>query len=357
MLLIACATVAHVLYQGGWIARAMPASAPAWIAILIFAVLALLPRWREAGLLTFAYLPLFALSLAPLFLGSTAHGEWFATLLCALALHLFILIRQAEQPGALLILVHALGLNLFAFAFARLGYNAVAANNAWSFPVLLAAPLCILWLLTRASVQTFTRPYRAAYHGIFALPLIAFVGITTLYWNLLSSGAAPPLPYIPVLNPLELTALLALYLLWQWFAHSELPRDLLPPVPHALPLALFILLFATLTLLRIWHHYLGVPWQSVVLLRSFGVQASLSLLWAIAAIILMMRGKQRSERPLWFAGAGLMGVVVIKLFLIELGDSGGIARIVSFIGVGVLLLLVGYFAPLPDKEETQHAEK
>jgi uncharacterized membrane protein len=43
----------------------------------------------------------------------------------------------------------------------------------------------------------------------------------------------------------------------------------------------------------------------------------------------------------------LLGVVVAKLFFVELADHGGIYRIVSFIGVGVLLLLVGYFAPVP----------
>ena len=47
-----------------------------------------------------------------------------------------------------------------------------------------------------------------------------------------------------------------------------------------------------------------------------------------------------------------MAVVVAKLFLVELGNSGGIARIVSFIVVGLLLLLVGWFAPVPPKDET-----
>jgi uncharacterized membrane protein len=41
--------------------------------------------------------------------------------------------------------------------------------------------------------------------------------------------------------------------------------------------------------------------------------------------------------------------VVAKLFFVELSNRGGLERIVSFIGVGVLLLVVGYFAPLPPK--------
>ena len=41
----------------------------------------------------------------------------------------------------------------------------------------------------------------------------------------------------------------------------------------------------------------------------------------------------------------------MKLFLVELGNSGGIERIASFIIVGLLLLLVGWFAPVPPKDK------
>lgn len=42
--------------------------------------------------------------------------------------------------------------------------------------------------------------------------------------------------------------------------------------------------------------------------------------------------------------------MVLKLFFVELADRGGLFRIVSFIAVGALLLLVGYFAPVPPKK-------
>ena len=46
-------------------------------------------------------------------------------------------------------------------------------------------------------------------------------------------------------------------------------------------------------------------------------------------------------------GAVLLAVVVVKLFIIDLSRISGIERIVSFLGVGVLLLVIGYFAPVP----------
>jgi uncharacterized membrane protein len=49
----------------------------------------------------------------------------------------------------------------------------------------------------------------------------------------------------------------------------------------------------------------------------------------------------------WLAGGALLAVVVAKLFLVDLSRVGTVGRIVSFVGVGVLMLIIGYFSPLP----------
>jgi uncharacterized membrane protein len=41
---------------------------------------------------------------------------------------------------------------------------------------------------------------------------------------------------------------------------------------------------------------------------------------------------------------------VAKLSLVDLSGVGTVERIVSFIGVGLLMLLVGYLSPVPPKE-------
>ena len=64
----------------------------------------------------------------------------------------------------------------------------------------------------------------------------------------------------------------------------------------------------------------------------------------------MLFGHLRVRRELWLVGAALIALVVAKLLFVELGNRGGLERIVSFIGVGVLLLVVGYFAPLPPRK-------
>ena len=46
----------------------------------------------------------------------------------------------------------------------------------------------------------------------------------------------------------------------------------------------------------------------------------------------------------------LLAVVVAKLFLVDSARTGGLGRAVAFIGVALLILLIGYVAPLPPRE-------
>lgn len=57
-----------------------------------------------------------------------------------------------------------------------------------------------------------------------------------------------------------------------------------------------------------------------------------------------------AKRLPWLTGATLLGVVVVKLLFVDMSQAEGIARIVAFIGVGILMLLIGYFVPLPPRQ-------
>lgn len=109
--------------------------------------------------------------------------------------------------------------------------------------------------------------------------------------------------------------------------------------------------------MRTAHHWGGVPFRLDALLDSMLVQAGLSLVWTLVALALMIGGHLRVRRELWLVGAALIAVVVAKLFFVELGNRGGLERIVSFIGVGVLLLVVGYFAPLPPQRDSSSQQE
>lgn len=76
------------------------------------------------------------------------------------------------------------------------------------------------------------------------------------------------------------------------------------------------------------------------------------MFWTVLALAVMVFATRRASRALWFTGGALLGVTVVKLFLFDLSRVTGVERIVSFIGIGVLLLLIGYLSPLPPKPKT-----
>jgi len=82
------------------------------------------------------------------------------------------------------------------------------------------------------------------------------------------------------------------------------------------------------------------------------VQTSLSLFWTVLALITMLIARARAS--VWLARwRGPPGVVIAKLFLIDLSRIGSVERIISFVGVGLLMLIVGYFSPLPPARESR----
>ena len=110
-------------------------------------------------------------------------------------------------------------------------------------------------------------------------------------------------------------------------------------------------------LLRTIHHWAGIPYDLDEMTRSVLVQAAISIFWTVLALTAMVVATRNKLRPLWILGAVLMGVVVVKLFIVDLEHVTGIERIVSFIGVGVLMLVIGYFSPLPPRAKEEVAAK
>jgi uncharacterized membrane protein len=174
----------------------------------------------------------------------------------------------------------------------------------------------------------------------------------TLRANFSGDGDPLPLNYIPLFNPLDLTQALGFVAAAIWLAALRRFDDaLLPKAQPAAGIALTALLFIWVNalVLRTIHFWFAVPYDFHSLWHSMLVQASFSLLWSIMALATMLLAHRGRWRIAWVAGAALLGAVVVKLFLVDLGQAGGVERIVSFIGVGLLLLLIGYLAPVPPR--------
>jgi uncharacterized membrane protein len=175
------------------------------------------------------------------------------------------------------------------------------------------------------------------------------------------AGASDPWPYLPVLNPFDLAMLFAMLTAALSLAVIRRDRASLQSSHQVIDfesqvslywfmLAVAFFVLTTCALVRGVHHLSSVPWDLEALYHSVIVQTALSIYWGLLGFAGMIWGARSARRQVWLAGAGFMALVVVKLFLIDLGNTGTVERIVSFIGIGALLLVVGYFAPAPPRQ-------
>jgi len=187
------------------------------------------------------------------------------------------------------------------------------------------------------------RSFREAYATQAGTLVATALGIGFLALAVLHPGDANPLPYIPLVNPLELTLALALAALYFWARGAS--RTGAITLYRLLGAGVFLAVNGTV--IRAVHHWLGVPWRLSDILASKPLQAALTLTWTATALAAMIVATRRGLRPLWLTGAALLAAVVIKLFVVDLAALSGLTRVVAFLGVGAMLLVIGYLTPLP----------
>ncbi|CAN5478456.1 DUF2339 domain-containing protein [soil metagenome] len=320
-------------------------------------------------------------ALAVALLGEVAAGRHFldtpgwAVWIVAIAFHLHLLYRNDRTPigpaqHVLATIGHVGGAWLATAMFADSLWLAIdrAAlwHTSWAGVVFLASAVAMLVALSSVARPGAVRfwpfdGHAARYYWIAAVPLAMLILAGALATALIAEGVTDPLPYVPLLNPVDLSLGLALAALFGWrraIAHVV-------PLPRAsswvtgrkalVVLALLGFVMINSVWLRLAHHWLGVGWAPEALLDSFVVQTGLAILWTLLALAMTIAAHRRGMRVLWIAGATLLGLVVVKLILIDLTNAGGAARIVAFMVVGGLMLVVGYVAPLPPRREEREA--
>ena len=233
--------------------------------------------------------------------------------------------------------------------------HVVEGKQVWPLIAWALIPGALLLLLTLRGERIAwpVRPRLACYLLNGAAPLATFLWCWVLYANIHSDGDPSPLLYIPLLNPLDIAQIAALLIVVLWLRTTQ-RLELIELGGERAWLAFGVIgaaafIAANGVLLRTLHHWAGIPFALDAMLHSMLVQAALSIFWSLLALCAMAIATRMKLRMLWIAGAALMGVVVIKLFLVDLSNVGGVERIVSFIGVGMLMLLIGYLSPVPPR--------
>jgi uncharacterized membrane protein len=231
-------------------------------------------------------------------------------------------------------------------------------EGAWSWSA-WAYGFGLLLLLVSTAGTRLRWPvvrFARAYQVWGAMPLAGLLWAWSIA-SIASDGDASPLVWLPLLNPLDIAQLLIFLAAFAWLRRlTALHIEWRSRGLDYAAIATLFLWFNAL-LLRALHHWADIPYNFDDMMHSMLVQASVSVFWTICALAAMIWATRHRLRPLWFVGAALLALTIVKLFLFDLSYLRGIERIVSFISIGVLLLLIGYFSPLPPKAEADAEEK
>ncbi len=262
-----------------------------------------------------------------------AHGGWFWSWVTALALAAFHLVYRTEAD------------------FADSAVVVQTMGDGWRM-LALGLPVFVFAALLQLRPALLAPPLARGFEDYRKLLSASAWAVLAVFWllSLFFPGDSAPLPWVSLLNPLELLQIAVLALLAQraWTGRGvQAPRigatNIGVPV---FALAAFVwITFATLRATHQWGH---ASW-SASMLDDYIVQTALTVVWSVLGVLGWIFGSRRGDRLLWGAGAVLMGVVLLKLLLIDRSHLGNLFGIVSFIAYGLLCTAVGYFAPAPPR--------
>ncbi len=325
----------------------------------LFAWIASRYEWQAAHRATLAYLPALVI-IGVLYLFDHNHFfEGVGTLawLLSIASHFYLLHAYDDGRWKIEAGWHYAGVLLLTYLVAYEIYwrmDQALFSDVWAFSSALLVPAVIsqMTILGRKRIAWPIQRYWAAYL-LAASTLIAMYLFIVAGIGINDPGDPAPLTYVPILNPFDVLTIVGLVIGLYCLLAIKRTTDWLGINRFRIASAVWAFaafLLTTIAVVRGVHHFADVPWQDHALRRSVSVQSALSIYWALLAFSGMIWGARNTNRWVWLGGTGLMGLVVLKLFIVDLGNTGTVARIISFLGVGALLLVVGYFAPAPPRQ-------
>jgi uncharacterized membrane protein len=166
-------------------------------------------------------------------------------------------------------------------------------------------------------------------------------------WRILGGAALVVAVFLLVLNPAftgaeaRVPSLLAAYLVPAALAIFARTRLEAPKIRRILGVYALVAGFVWITLqIRLMFHpdqmsVFDGPIDDAELWAWSGA-------WLAYGIALMVQGIRMEERVLRLAALGVIGLVCAKVFLIDMSDLTGLWRVLSFLGLGLTLIGLGY---------------
>ena len=231
-------------------------------------------------------------------------------------------------------------------------FGGVWAGSSLSLvPCVLLLPVLVVLLSLKVRPFLFLQAFWGS--NIFVLVF----ALTVLWTVSIYHNGTWSFTYIPVFNPIDLLSfgifVITVLILQKYLETNKSSSERrLYEIIVASVLVLTGLLFISSLLLRSLHHYMNLPYWSAEVWSNGTVQASLTILWTILALALTTFASKKALRVVWLLGIAVLAIVIVKLIFLDLSHTQTLTRIVSFIGSGLIMLVIGYFAPLPPAEKT-----
>lgn len=154
--------------------------------------------------------------------------------------------------------------------------------------------------------------------------------------------------FVPVLNTRFLvcafviaTFYIALTLLYR--NKDRLLHDEGMVIPGMLIITQFVSLYLLSAETYDFYRYKAYGSYPALVDIRYALQLSLSVIWTLYAFALVSIGIIKKVRLLRILGIVLLAITIFKVFLIDLSELGTLYRIVSFVILGLVLLIVSYF--------------
>ncbi len=266
-----------------------------------------------------------------------------------------LLVRYQRQqlPIRVLQAIFIIGLLIFSSVWWLVNWSAEPAVAGVILPLIILAAL-----LYFKSFDKLIKPQ------LLLQDLSIPVSIVLMLWMAAASQQASGQLfgwwYVPFLNLLDVCFIAAGIVVYYLLAY--LPSDssaygpsntTLTYFKKGMQLAFGIAGFIVFTgmIIRTLHQWAGTPLWADGAWHNDLVQTSLTIVWTLCALVLTGLASRYAWREIWLVGIALLVIVVAKLLFIDLSNAATVARIVSFIGAGLIMLLIGYIAPLPPSKK------
>ncbi len=310
--------------------------------------------WRQLSVPVLLLLPVMSFTALQTFLSHAhpLHRLGSVAWVSAIAAHCWIHRRlSSDWPEWVNVRLHQGMLLLVVFLasweLAWLAGHISRATDTWrhvAWVVVSCGVIAAAGVIRRGDFLRLSSQFVEAYRAATVL-LAAAAGLWLLFTSI-THGDPAPLTYVPFVNPLEAVQCLVLGIMSQWLCATE-TRVNSKMRGAVVSMLGFVVLNGIIA--RATHFLTDVEFHWLDLWTSSFYQAAVSIVWTISAVVLMVIARRRQQRQAWYAGALLLSVVVSKLFAVDLDDVGTVARIVSFLCVGLLMVLTGYLSPLPPR--------